>query len=281
MPHNPEAFADLVVMTVKSAMAPLMERLAAAEARLAMIPTVEHAVHDVRDRLVVVETKAAMPIAPPPVPAPPIDIMPVCERLAAAEARLTVLGDLRDRVVAVEVKAATVTTPAPETPSAADVELALRNKLDPVTAQLSQAIERIASLESRAPVPGPAGLGGKDGRDGKDGLDGVGWDDLSVEHDGERQFSVKLMRGERVKDAGSFIVPVDIYRGVWSEGTTYQRGDGVTWGGSEWHCNESTATKPGDGSKAWTLKVKRGRDGRDGRDASPMPVVSVPFGAVK
>ena len=60
-----------------------------------------------------------------------------------------------------------------------------------------------------------------------------------------------------------------------TDGKTYERGDGVTWAGSEWHCNEPTTTKPGDGSKAWTLKVKRGRDGKDGRDAMTAPVLSV------
>ena len=52
----------------------------------------------------------------------------------------------------------------------------------------------------------------------------------------------------------------------------------ATWGGSTFHCNETTTSKPGE-SKAWTLMVKRGRDGKDGRDLSPaataLPVVTV------
>ena len=64
---------------------------------------------------------------------------------------------------------------------------------------------------------------------------------------------------------------LDIYRGIWADGRTYEPGDGVTWSGSEWHCHATTTTKPGDGSKAWTLKVKRGRDGKDGKDGPPGP----------
>jgi hypothetical protein len=45
----------------------------------------------------------------------------------------------------------------------------------------------------------------------------------------------------------------------------------VTWAGSEWHCHTTTTTKPGEGSKAWTLKVKRGRDGKDAKDGAIGP----------
>jgi hypothetical protein len=132
-------------------------------------------------------------------------------------------------------------------------------------------------------VVGPKGQDGRDGMpgvgrpgaDGQNGLDGLGFDDIVVDYDGDREFTIKFLRGERVK-AFTFTVPFDRYRGVYADGKTYNRGDGVTWAGSEWHCNETTRTKPGESSKAWTLKVKRGRDGKDGRDLAPrpMPVVT-------
>lgn len=157
--------------------------------------------------------------------------------------------------------------------------------------------DRVKELETLAkgergevgPVgaPGPQGVAGRDGRDGLpgipgekglngiDGQDGLGFDDFSVLHDGERSLTVRLQLGDKVKEA-TVVLPIDIYRGVYAEGKTYERGDGVTWGGSEWHCNEPTTAKPGDGSKSWTLKVKRGRDGKDGKDATPpIPVVKV------
>ena len=89
--------------------------------------------------------------------------------------------------------------------------------------------ERVVALETRPPQPGPAGQDGAPGPPGKDGADGK---------------------------------PGLEYRGVFVEGQTYERGDLVTWGGSAWHCNETTTIRPGDGAKAWTLMVKRGRDSK-------------------
>lgn len=130
-----------------------------------------------------------------------------------------------------------------------------------VEASCSALSEKLAVLEARE-QPGPMGPAGDPGIAGKDGRDGFGFDDFAVVHDGERGFTFRFTKGEQVKDF-PFTVPVDIYRGVYVEGRTYERGDGATWGGSEWHCNETTTSKPGDGSKSWTLKVKRGRDGKD------------------
>jgi integrin beta 3 len=128
--------------------------------------------------------------------------------------------------------------------------------------------ERVAVLETLAPVPGPPGPAG---RDGDNGVDGLGFEDLSVTQRDERSFVITAAQGARVKEIGTASFPVALYRGVWTEGKTYDPGDSVTWSGSEWHCQTTTATKPGDGSKAWTLKVKRGRDGKDGKDGGPGP----------
>jgi len=86
-------------------------------------------------------------------------------------------------------------------------------------------------LETRPPMPGPAGQDGAPGAPGPPGADGT---------------------------------PGLVFRGVFVDGQIYDRGHLVTWAGSSWHCNSTTTTKPGEGSKAWTLMVKRGRDGKDG-----------------
>lgn len=54
------------------------------------------------------------------------------------------------------------------------------------------------------------------------------------------------------------------YRGIWQAAEQYERGNLVTLDDSIWHANTSTRAKPGNGSKAWTLAVKRGADGKDG-----------------
>lgn len=263
---------------------PLTSRLAIVEAKLDVVP---QRWSDLERRVTVVETKAAQPVELPK----PIDISPVVDRIAAAEKSIERLGDVRERVMnmvmpadvhgirdeirTLETKLATVKTGEWDPAVTADLRerlLSLERKTtdDTLVREMSALRERVAVLEVRAPMPGPAGL------NGKDGADGLGFDDMhEVMEDGGRTIRRRYIRGDRVKE---FVhkTAVQIQRGVYVEGKSYEPGDVVTWGGSQWHCNEETTTRPGDGLKAWTLIVKRGRDGRDGKDApGTPPVVSV------
>jgi collagen type III alpha len=127
-----------------------------------------------------------------------------------------------------------------------------------------------AGRDGRDGTSGPAGERGERGErgmDGRDGRDGITEERLqaavaamearvaesivkSIHFDGRN-----LMVGDVVLQ--TFATP--IYRGVFTEGV-YEPGDMVTWAGSVWHCEESTTERPGDGRKAWTLAVKKGRD---------------------
>lgn len=100
---------------------------------------------------------------------------------------------------------------------------------------------------------------------GKPGPPGLGFDDLTIEHDGERAFTFRLAREGIVPKVWVFSVPAQIYRGVYREGEAYDRGDTATWSGSLYHCNEPTTAKPGSGAASWTLAVKRGQDGNPGK----------------
>lgn len=106
---------------------------------------------------------------------------------------------------------------------------------------------------------------GKDGDPGKPGRDGFALDDFDATlmedgrtvllsfDSGDQSFKVELG------------IPAMIYRGVYQDGGTYQKGDTVTWGGSLWHCDAGeTAEKPDSAEKHWTLAAKKGRDGKDG-----------------
>lgn len=129
-------------------------------------------------------------------------------------------------------------------------------------------LKRISELEARSPEKGEPGergadgAPGRDGVDGKDGADGLGFDDLSVEHDGERTLTLRFVRGEQSKEF-AVDLPIVIDRGVWREGK-FKRGDGVSWGGSFFIAQKNTTAKP-ETSADWRLAVKRGRDGKDGK----------------
>jgi hypothetical protein len=57
--------------------------------------------------------------------------------------------------------------------------------------------------------------------------------------------------------------PTMSYCGVYDASRTYFKGDCVTDHGSIWHCEAVVSdVRPGEGSRAWTLAVKKGRDGK-------------------
>lgn len=116
--------------------------------------------------------------------------------------------------------------------------------------------------------PGEKGADGSHGRDGVNGTDGLGFDDLAVLHDGERGFTLRFTRGDVVKDF-PFRIPCVIYRGVFEAGRAYEKGDSVTFGGSQWIARDATDAKPGVGSTPWQLAVKVGRDGKEGKQGQP------------
>lgn len=113
-------------------------------------------------------------------------------------------------------------------------------------------------------VVGRDGADGKDGAPGERGERGFSLSDFDTEMGADgRTVLFKFVRGDTT-EIHEFGFPTMIYRGVFKDGQTYERGDTVTWGGSLWHCDAETADKPGEQSKAWTLAAKRGRDGKDG-----------------
>lgn len=136
MPHDANDLADMVILTVKAALAPVLERLSALETLQKSASGVEKRVSELSDRMLTFETKESVPVPDAIGPAVVTAIGPVLERLAATEARLSglpvaekSLTELRDRVVVMETKA--------DTP------------VERQTIDLSPVLERIAALESR------------------------------------------------------------------------------------------------------------------------------------
>lgn len=145
--------------------------------------------------------------------------------------------------------------------------------------QVSKLSERLARLEAsevkngRDGLPGRDGQPGKDGSPGVDGKDGLGFDDLDVQFDGERSFTLRFAEGERVKEF-TFKAPFMLYRGVYQPGAEYERGDTITWDGSCWVALKDTSNKPGPGED-WQLAVKRGRNGRTPTTDEPKSIEPV------
>lgn len=113
--------------------------------------------------------------------------------------------------------------------------------------------------------------------DGKDGRDGFSFEDFTLDYDGERTITFKFERGGEVK-SHSFLVPIVLDAGYYVEGESYQKHDGVTFGGSYWIAQKETTSKPEIGNEDWRLAVKKGRDGKHGENGKDYvkPTVQVP-----
>jgi collagen type III alpha len=119
---------------------------------------------------------------------------------------------------------------------------------------------------------------GKDGAPGAAGRDGLGFEDFEEEFDGDRTVIRRYRRGDEVKEF-RHTFPIVLDRGVYADEKGYERGDGVTYGGSFWIAQgETKGVRPGLStapSRVWRLAVKVGRDGKpgpsgkDGKDGKP------------
>lgn len=161
---------------------------------------------------------------------------------------------------------------------------------DPISdEQIARAVASHIALNPPAPGrdgrDGMPGAKGADGVNGKDGRDGLDLRNFSAEVDPSgRTVMLTLSDGERTEHA-HLTFPVVIDRGVFREagpesGGPYERGDGVTFGGSFWIAQKDAPEgKPGEpGANGWRLAVKRGRDGKEGapgKDFTPRTPVKL------
>ncbi len=125
-----------------------------------------------------------------------------------------------------------------------------------------------AGPQGRDGRDGLAGLKGEDGAHGKNGLDGFGFDDMQFVQDetDPRDAVIRFFKGDQIREF-PMLVPGVIDQGVYREGQRYRKGDGVTFGGSWFIAQRDVkpTEKPEDGSGAWRLASKRGRDGKEGK----------------
>lgn len=148
------------------------------------------------------------------------------------------------------------------------------------TPQIDALSERLDAIRIPEAIPGKDGLGIAEVKQNADGelivkmtsgetvnagkvrgADGMGFDDMAVEYDGERTIALVLTRGDRVLRK-EIVLPIVLDRGIWKEGTTYVRGDSISYGGSTFIVQVDETTARPETSKDWRLAVKRGRDGK-------------------
>jgi hypothetical protein len=99
---------------------------------------------------------------------------------------------------------------------------------------------------------------------GRDAIPLEGFD-LTLADDG-RTLTVKMQAGETVIEKSVKIAAV-LDRGIFKHDGTYEKGDGVSYGGSFWiaKCDNPQGV-PGSGETDWRCSVKAGRPGRDLRE---------------
>lgn len=114
------------------------------------------------------------------------------------------------------------------------------------------------------PVIGRDGASGLDGKDavGAPGKDGLGFDDYDLYLDETRGWIMRLEQGERCKE---WVLGIPFDARVYEAGKVYPKGAGTTWDGHYWIALAQTSDAPGEGSSAWRLVVRRGKQGREGK----------------
>jgi len=135
--------------------------------------------------------------------------------------------------------------------------------------------ERVAVLETRAPVPGPAGPAG---------ADGVGFDDLAIEQTDDTTITILAKRGDVERVIGAVSFPVLVYAGDFESGKTYTPGNLVRAKSAIWHCRRTTTIAPDavthdatgkpagpQGKDFWTLVLRDGKRGTDGKSGERGP----------
>lgn len=117
-----------------------------------------------------------------------------------------------------------------------------------------QARETFEKAADRMPKP----------ENGRDAVPLEGFD-LALADDG-RTLTVKMQAGETVIEKSVKIAAV-LDRGIFKHEGSYEKGDGVSYGGSFWiaKCDNPQGV-PGSGETDWRCSVKAGRPGRDLRE---------------
>jgi hypothetical protein len=261
---DPVEFGKAMGALVKEATAPLLDRIGQLEKQLAAI-----VVPSAADAAALVDVEALSKSAAALVP-------------KAEDGKSVTVDDVRPLVEEL-VSKAVAALPAPEKGKDADMDV-----LKSHVGELVKTIQPAAPL----PVPSVEEIAGtferrfsdltlsweRQARDTfekaadrmpkpKDGQDALSLEnfDLTLADDG-RTVTVKMQAGETVIEKSVKIAAV-IDRDIFKHEGAYEKGDGVSYGGSFWIAKCDTPKGvPGSGETDWRCAVKKGRDGKDLRE---------------
>jgi len=261
---DPVEFGKAMGALVKEATAPLLDRIGQLEKQLAAI-----VVPSAADAAALVDVEALSKSAAALVP-------------KAEDGKSVTLDDVRPLVEEL-VSKAVAALPAPEKGKDADMDV-----LKSHVGELVKAIQPAAPL----PVPSVEEIAGtferrfsdltlsweRQARDTfekaadrmpkpKDGKDALSLEnfDMALGDDG-RTVTVKMQAGETVIEKSVKIAAV-IDRDIFKSDGAYEKGDGVSYGGSFWIAKcDAPKGVPGSGETDWRCAVKKGRDGKDLRE---------------
>lgn len=121
-------------------------------------------------------------------------------------------------------------------------------------------------------VIGKDGKDGEPGKDGSDGVDGLGFDDLDAAFDPDQGVTLKFTQGERQKTF-RWSIPVMKHVGFWRESMSAKAGNTTTHNGSLWIALRDTKATPNhENADDWMLAARKGRDGDPGKVVKEEPV---------
>ena len=246
---DPQKFGCELADIVKLATAPLLARIEALEGQMKAACEARAEAH--ADEAM----QKAMAAIPPPVEPPEPPELPdipalVAEAVQEAVKALPAPKDGRDGVDGIDGAPGDKGDPGRD---GLDVKDLFRADGGRLVAVMSDGTTKDLGV-----FVGKDGDPGRDGTDGRDGADGLGFEDMTFDTDDHGRVIAKFQRGDVIKSAR---LPGIVDRGPFKAGEAYEKGDAVSYGGSLWIAQEPTCDKP-DGSKAWRLAVKKGRDAR-------------------
>lgn len=261
---DPVEFGKAMGAIVKEATAPLLLRIDQLEKQLSAIsiPTAAEAAALVDVEALAKSAAALVPKANDGTSVTAEDVRPLVDELVskavaalpAAEKGKDADMDVLKLHVTELVKGIQPAAPLPA-PSVDEVAATFERRFSDLTLSWErQARDTFEKAADRMPKP-------------KDGRDALSLDDfeLSLGDDG-RTVTVKMQAGETVIEKSIKIAAV-LDRETFKHDGTYEKGDGVSYGGSFWIAKcDAPKGVPGSGETDWRCAVKKGRDGKDLRE---------------